>query len=73
MDPDQTLDDLKTAIRDERWDDALDHCTDLLRWLCMDGFPPSDLAHPVRGRIDVPSHAPIDLQQAVASLKSMGW
>jgi len=69
MDPDATLDDLKAAIKEEDWDDAIDSATALLRWLVMDGFPPTNLYRP----IDVPPHAPEDLAMAIDSIQTLGW
>lgn len=44
MDPTTTLELMREAQRDARWEDADEHAADLGEWLLRDGFHPADIS-----------------------------
>jgi hypothetical protein len=66
MDPNATLDLLRTALSDADWNDAAEHAANLLQWLAFDGFAPDDL-----GSLDVPRGTPPDIRVAIADIRTL--
>ena len=50
MDPQQTLADMLTALKEKRWDDAKELADALYEWLVKGGFPPVTLGDMSLGR-----------------------
>lgn len=50
MDPQQTLADLLTAMKEKRWDDANELAEALQGWLTRGGFPPTTLGDAALGK-----------------------
>ena len=50
MDPQQTLADLLTAMKEKRWDDAKELAEALHGWLTRGGFPPTTMGDAALGK-----------------------
>jgi hypothetical protein len=51
MDPQQTLADMLTALKEKRWDDAKELADALHGWLVKGGFPPTTLGDISLGKV----------------------